>query len=37
MNSMKYPYVLIAAALDRGLTIITDDDVFTRYGVQIIW
>jgi PIN domain nuclease of toxin-antitoxin system len=29
--------MLIAAALDRGLTIITDDDVFARYGVQTIW
>jgi len=29
--------MLIAAALDYGLTIITDDDVFARYGVQTIW
>jgi PIN domain nuclease of toxin-antitoxin system len=29
--------MLIAAALDRGLTIITDDTVFAQYGVQVIW
>ncbi|MFL5289612.1 MAG: type II toxin-antitoxin system VapC family toxin [Rhodopila sp.] len=29
--------MLIAAALDRGLTIITDDAVFAQYGVQTIW
>jgi PIN domain nuclease of toxin-antitoxin system len=25
--------ILIALALDRGMTIITDDDVIARYGV----
>jgi PIN domain nuclease of toxin-antitoxin system len=29
--------MLIAAALDRGLTIVTDDTVFAQYGVQTIW
>ena len=29
--------MLIALALDRGLTVITDDDVFGRYGVATIW
>jgi PIN domain nuclease of toxin-antitoxin system len=29
--------MLIALALDRGMTVITDDDVFTRYGVDTIW
>jgi len=29
--------MLIAVALDRGLTIITDDDVFARSGAQTIW
>lgn len=29
--------MLIAAALDRGLTVVTDDAVFARYGVATIW
>jgi PIN domain nuclease of toxin-antitoxin system len=29
--------MLIALALDRGMTVITDDDVFARYGVDTIW
>ncbi len=29
--------MLIALALDRGMTMITDDDVFARYGVSTIW
>jgi PIN domain nuclease of toxin-antitoxin system len=29
--------MLIAAALDRDLTVITDDEVFVRYGVSTIW
>jgi PIN domain nuclease of toxin-antitoxin system len=29
--------MLIATALDRGLTIITEDEVFARYGVTTIW
>jgi PIN domain nuclease of toxin-antitoxin system len=29
--------MLIAAALDRGLAIVTDDAVFARYGVATIW
>ena len=29
--------MLIAAALDRGLTIITDDSVFGAYGVATLW
>jgi PIN domain nuclease of toxin-antitoxin system len=29
--------VLIALALDRGMTVVTDDDVFARYGVETIW
>jgi PIN domain nuclease of toxin-antitoxin system len=29
--------MLIALALDRGMTIVTDDDVFGRYGVATIW
>ena len=29
--------MLAALALDRGMTLITDDDVFGRYGVATIW
>nr|WP_294529448.1 type II toxin-antitoxin system VapC family toxin [uncultured Rhodopila sp.] len=29
--------MLIAAALDRGMTVITDDDVFAQYGVATLW
>jgi PIN domain nuclease of toxin-antitoxin system len=29
--------MLIALALDRDMTIITDDDVFTRYGATTLW
>lgn len=29
--------MLIALALDRGMTVITDDDVFARYGVVTLW
>jgi PIN domain nuclease of toxin-antitoxin system len=29
--------MLIAAALDRGTTVITDDDVFAQYGVATPW
>ena len=29
--------MLTALALDRGMTVITDDDVFGRYGVATIW
>lgn len=29
--------MLIAAALDRGLTIVTDDSIFERYKVPTIW
>jgi PIN domain nuclease of toxin-antitoxin system len=29
--------MLIAAALDRGMTIITDDDIFPQYGVATLW
>jgi len=29
--------MLIALALDRGMTVVTDDDVFARYGVETIW
>ena len=29
--------MLIATALDRGLTMVTDDDIFTNYGVTTIW
>jgi PIN domain nuclease of toxin-antitoxin system len=29
--------MLIALALDRGMTVITDDDLFGRYGVSTIW
>jgi PIN domain nuclease of toxin-antitoxin system len=29
--------ILISAALDRGLAVVTDDAVFVRYGVSTIW
>ena len=29
--------MLIAAALERGLTIVTDDSVFAAYGVETLW
>lgn len=29
--------MLIALALDRGMPVVTDDDVFARYGVETIW
>jgi PIN domain nuclease of toxin-antitoxin system len=29
--------MLIATALDRAMTVITDDDIFARYGVSTIW
>jgi PIN domain nuclease of toxin-antitoxin system len=29
--------MLIAAALDRSLTVITEDEVFARYGVATVW
>ena len=29
--------MLIALTLDRGMTVITDDDVFARYGVDTLW
>lgn len=29
--------MLIALALDRGMTVITDDDVYARYGVDTLW
>ncbi len=29
--------MLIAAALERGMTVVTDDAVFARYGVATIW
>jgi PIN domain nuclease of toxin-antitoxin system len=29
--------MLIALALDRGMTIVTDDEAFARYGVETIW
>ena len=29
--------MLIATALDRALTVITDDEVFGRYGVSTVW
>jgi PIN domain nuclease of toxin-antitoxin system len=29
--------MLIAAALDRGMTVITDDDIFAQYGVATLW
>jgi len=29
--------MLIAVALDRGMTVITDNDVFARYGVDTLW
>jgi PIN domain nuclease of toxin-antitoxin system len=29
--------MLIATALERAMTVITDDDVFEKYGVSTIW
>jgi PIN domain nuclease of toxin-antitoxin system len=29
--------MLIASALEKALTVITDDEVFARYGVATIW
>jgi PIN domain nuclease of toxin-antitoxin system len=29
--------MLIAAALDQRLTVITDDDIFPAYGVETLW
>jgi PIN domain nuclease of toxin-antitoxin system len=29
--------MLIATALDRGMTVVTDDEVFGRYGVSTVW
>jgi PIN domain nuclease of toxin-antitoxin system len=29
--------MLIATALDRDMTVITDDEVFGRYGVSTVW
>ena len=29
--------LLIATALDRGLTVISDDAIFGRYGVATVW
>jgi PIN domain nuclease of toxin-antitoxin system len=29
--------MLIALALDRGMTVVTDDDMFGQYGVATIW
>jgi PIN domain nuclease of toxin-antitoxin system len=29
--------MLIAAALDRGMAVMTDDDVFAQYGVSTLW
>jgi hypothetical protein len=29
--------MLIAAALDRGMTVITDDEVFARFGAATVW
>jgi PIN domain nuclease of toxin-antitoxin system len=29
--------MLIALALDRGMSVITDDDVFGQYGVATVW
>ena len=29
--------MLIASALEKDLTVITDDEVFARYGVATIW
>ena len=29
--------MLIATALDRDMTVVTDDDVFGRYGVSTVW
>jgi PIN domain nuclease of toxin-antitoxin system len=29
--------MLIATALDRDMTVISDDEVFARYGVSIVW
>jgi PIN domain nuclease of toxin-antitoxin system len=29
--------MLIASALDRAMTVITDDDVFAHYGVSTVW
>jgi PIN domain nuclease of toxin-antitoxin system len=29
--------MLIATALDRGLTVVTDDEIFANYGVTTIW
>ena len=29
--------MLISLALDRGMTVITDDDIFGAYGVTTIW
>jgi PIN domain nuclease of toxin-antitoxin system len=29
--------MLIAAALQRDLTVITDDEIFGRYGVRTLW
>jgi PIN domain nuclease of toxin-antitoxin system len=29
--------MLIATALDRAMTVITDDDIFEKYGVLTVW
>lgn len=29
--------MLIALALDRGMTVVTEDGVFERYGIDTIW
>jgi PIN domain nuclease of toxin-antitoxin system len=29
--------MLIATALERAMTVVTDDDVFEKYGVSTIW
>jgi PIN domain nuclease of toxin-antitoxin system len=29
--------MLIATALERAMTVVTDDDVFRKYGVSTIW
>ena len=29
--------MLIATALDRGLTVVSDDEIFARYGAVTIW
>ena len=29
--------MLIATALDRAITVITDDEIFARYGVSTVW